>query len=331
MTVLFIKKGFDMLYLILRHFALFLILGGCSQVECIAHAKDRFDERFFGVDKKTLRKIDGFDTRHNTRIAILKNKNSKLFIVKQETRSDLFLHMAAVYDRLGSYVGQSVNVPVNRVEIIPRGYSYPGKDFIDLPATLHEVVPGVQVQFLPKDSKWRSVSVHQIIQNRIPENERGLTQKIVQSMAMHPDLPKIVAFDTFIANVDRHNRNLFYDQKSNHFFAIDLEYAFEYNVAMYACRFISSLIAAQNTSMSVRDLRSLRSYKDVLSGLIKHYSPESLHEKMISFAVEANLITRSSVETSLYKCKQKIAENYASCKELVALLDKLFIKYSNML
>jgi len=145
-------------------------------------------------------------------------------------------------------------------------------------------------------------------------------------MAEHEDLSKMVALDTFIANTDRCTKNYFYDKKSNHFYAIDLESSFNHNVAFYACQCIDSLIKNKTDRFSDKEFQALIVYRKTLKLLIQNNSPEDMYKKMIDFALQGNIISRSlrfSVLDTLKTYESSIKENYNSCKKLVVLLDRL--------
>lgn len=273
-----------------------------------------FDGRSFGCDQTMVREIDYFKTEHHTCISVLLDKNGKKFIVKQDTRDRLFWHLGAARDRLGAFIAESIGVPVNRVTIIPAYADFPGKRLVRLPATLHSFVPGVMVKELPKESRVRI------------QQDEGLTKAVLKTMSEHPDLLALVALDTFIANADRHKGNFFYDEKSNRFFAIDLESSFNKNLAVDACDFVQSLIDNPEEKISPKRLLVLKKYRTILKKLIKRHTPESMYNKLVDFAFEGGILTRSlraATAGRLMVHKKAIEKNYASCKKLVSLIDKL--------
>ncbi|MCX5925409.1 MAG: hypothetical protein NT124_03930 [Candidatus Dependentiae bacterium] len=286
---------------------------------------EAFDARSFGCDSSVVRTIDYFSTLKNTRIAILNCKNSKKFIVKQDTRDLLTWHIITVRDKLGSYIAQSAGVLANRVEIIPAGFTFPGKVAIDVPATLHDFIPGIPVNKLPDSLQKFKGKIKQRVDDYFPKNQCGLNRSVIAHMAEHEDLSKMVAFDTFIANTDRGTKNYFYDRKSNHFYAIDLESSFNHNLAFYACQCIDSLIKSK-VNLSPKELQALIVYRKTLNLLIQNNSPEDMYKKMIDFALQGNIISRSfrfSVLDRLKKYESSIKANYNACKKLVRLLDRL--------
>lgn len=282
-----------------------------------------FDGRPFGCDQTMVREIDYFITQYNTGISVLQDKKGKKFIVKQEMRQTPYFHLSTARDKLGSYIAKSVDIPANRVEIIPAYAEFPGKHSVQLPATLHTFIPGVLVKSLPKDLREFKLYIQQ-------QNGIGLTRGVIIAMSNHEDLSMIVAFDTFIGNADRHQGNFFYDQKSNRYYAIDLESAFNKNLALYAGKLIESMLNNKTTIISQKELNGLISYRNVLEKLMELHEPMSLYKKLEKYALEGKIMSRifrSTVEMQLQIYQKAMVENYNSCKKLVLLLNKLIKKH----
>lgn len=298
-----------------------------NETTCFKENKNIFDGTEFGCAR--VKEVDFFQTPCGTAIATLKDKKSgKRFIVKQKQGKTLGWHMGVAREKLGYHVAESINIPINRVEIIPTDRAFPGKHEVGLPATLHEVVPGVKVTFLPKPLKVLKVFIQQPIKPTVSRTQWGLTRRVIQDMALHPDLPPLVAFDTFIGNADRHRGNLFYDKKTNHFFAIDLESSFNKDLASYAGDLIVSMIESKYENILPQELQALETYRDVLKKLIKLHTPDSLCKKFVEYSIEGGILSRiskSSFMAIAKSCEEKIEKNYDSCVRLVYLLDK-FIK-----
>jgi hypothetical protein len=69
----------------------------------------------------------------------------------------------------------------------------------------------------------------------------GLTIEIIQNMAKHPDLPRIVALDTFVGNADRSPPNLYYDEITDRFCGIDMAASFSSPLALAAYQRLEGL------------------------------------------------------------------------------------------
>jgi hypothetical protein len=307
----------------------FMLIFFESRVQCTHVSR----KKVFNCKKKQVHAISCFKTSYHTSVAVLEHRKGAKFIVKQETRNPLYLHLSVVRDKLGAFVAESVGVEANHIRILPAGCVFAGKRSDELPASLHTFVPGVPVHELPKELKALKVFIQQPVKASIHKKEWGLTRRVIHDMSLHPDLPKIVALDTFIANIDRHKGNFFYDISSDHFFLIDLESSFNKNVGAYACRCIASMMCNKDEQVSVQELGALESYRDMLKLLLELHSPESLYRIMVEYAFEAGILSHSPKkrvvkELSLYE--QSMKKNYDSCIALVLLLDQLIAQYKHV-
>lgn len=296
-----------------------------AESTCTVQIKSLVDERVYACDAFSLHEIATFTTPHHRHITVCENQDKKRFIVKQETRSELYWHMAVAREMLSASVAESVGILANRVAIIPALCPFPGKKRVNFPATLHEVVPGKNIHELPKSFKDK-LFIQQYMKDSVPQKKWGLSREVIQSMTIHPDLPVMVGFDTFIACADRHKGNYFFCAERDHFYLIDLESSWNKDLAFYACRYILSLLS-HGSDLSAKELEALKIYRDTIKNLLYHYSPESLYKKMVECTVRGGLITRTlkkNVGAELLKYERTIRENYSSCQKLVRLLDKLF-------
>lgn len=299
-------------------------------ISCRSTTKKIFDASAIGCDPTKIEQTHFFKTAHHTRIAVLKHINGKEFIVKQEQRKSLRSHLTVAREELGVYVAHSIKVFTNHIKAIPDHCEFPGKSDNTVPATLHTFVPGIKVSTLPKELRPFKVCIQQTVKPSVPKHKWGLTRTIIQNMAQHPDLPCIVALDTFIANADRHRGNFFYDLKTDHYFVIDLESSFNKNLASYACTLIKTMLSNEKLSLSLAELEALDLYRSTLKKLIKLHTPEKLYNKLIEYAIRNGLlakINRHALFTTTKPYRKAINENYTSCIELVELLDQLLQKH----
>lgn len=81
----------------------------------------------------------------------------------------------------------------------------------------------------------------------LPPEKTGLTLAVIQDMAKHPDLPKIVALDTFVGNADRSCPNLYYDKVADRFCGIDMAASFSSPLAFWACQQLVKLKKSEFT------------------------------------------------------------------------------------
>jgi len=280
---------------------------------------------------KELKEIKVFNTEHNSRISFLEDSmTGRKFLLKQERRSELHWHIIVAREALGAHIANSIDIPANRVEIIPAYIAFSGKHNKERPATLHTVVPGVKVNKSKKLKPLR-ICIQQFIKPAIPKERWGLTREVVRSMALHKDLSRIAALDTFIANGDRHRANFLYDQETDTFFAIDLESAFKKDLAYFGVKFLINLLQdkEKQAQLSAEEIQGLRIYRDTLKRLLSKHTPNSLYQKFLTYVIQAGIMPRMGrgpVGARVNEYKGSIEKNYASCKKLILLLDQFMVK-----
>ncbi len=241
--------------------------------------------------------------------------------VKDPNPDEQFL---LVLDASGCAIAESIELPINRVKIIPPNSPFPGKKHIFLPATLHTRVPGASI---PESDL--EVQIHQRVQKTInrwplsPEQE-GLNPSIIENMAMHDDLPGIVALDTFVGNADRSQPNLFYDPKTNRYFGIDLAASFCSALGKAACEQLKRF-EAQKSNFSVKEREGLIKYTNTLEALLKLWPPEAIENLLLENANKAGFekcgpLWNRDVEERIIFHRKMIQSNHASIVELVRLL-----------
>lgn len=289
------------------------------------------DEYLAPQNYRKFRIVHTFTTTHRTKIAVLENHRYEKFIVKQDISGDLqSAFKCALRDIVASSIARSAGVNANYVTFIPAGISFPGKTITNLPATLHNFVPGVAIKELSGKSRWRNASIHQVMKNGISPKKWGLTRTIITNMSLHPQLCRITAVDTFISNSDRNAKNYLYDEKTDTFYAIDFECSFRRNLAHHGCMTIEQMIQNPKKQLTTQERMGLKIYRDTLSQLIQQYTPRTIHDYFLAIAKKHDTASREQEHiVSLYEHKyaSTIADNYISCKRLVTLIDTLLTRH----
>lgn len=263
-----------------------------------------------------------FKENSDTNIAILKYVNNNKFILKQILDNSVFA--AVVREKVAADIARAVGIGVNEVTIISAHRSFPGKKIFNKPATLHAFVPGVAVRLLfgkgygPNIRQYRSAKGN---------GKRGLSRITIKDMASHSDLSALVAFDTFTANHDRHQRNYFYDEASDHFFAIDLECSFSTNIAQHAYNLFYDMVKNGDKSLSLNEINGLIIYQSMLKKLIKMYPPKIIYSAVNKSIDEVDIKFDKKNYNFLKKMQSAIQTNYDSCEKTVAILDVLLKSY----
>lgn len=267
-------------------------------------------------------------------ISFFKDDAQQHYLLKVNPNSE-----AAIHETLASHIASSVLIPVNKVKIIPAHTQLFNNDSI---ATLHTVVPGKEV------ATFDGMNYEVFIVG-------GLTRNSFSSLKKHPQLIGILALDIFVDNYDRHNFNLFFDEATGTFYAIDLDIAFSKalitkktineilayshgqptwynkasvlaeevqrlysnNLAEQAYIFIASL---NKEELSTEDYGVLTKLRDALQLLRTHYKPRNVYALWMHYAQQAEYtycIQKKAYIASL------IAYNHYRVFQLIKLLDKL--------
>lgn len=278
-----------------------------------------------------------FDSKNTEIIEIQKTKRSCVAIVKHKTTGDYYCVKQfffgtsscvarSIYEVFASYIAESADIPMNRVCLILPGDDFPGKqDKIRL-ATLHTFIPGGP---LLKKEPYYGIDLKQKKSRTLNKITvpRGLAQKMITSMAVHPDLPKIVAFDTFVGNADRSNANLFYNKNTDRFFGIDLERSLTYNLCGIVRKQIEKMLRGKALSFTKKEIKAFAIFQSTLHSLIKHNSPKKSLEKINNLIKIAKFYGNNISNNKLCHIDNMIVQGYADAEKLVVLIDKLIDSY----
>lgn len=256
------------------------------------------------------------------------------FVVKQIKDPSPDEQFLLVLDTLGCFIAESSNIPMNKVTIIPSNMPFHGKKVLEFPATLHSLAMGVSTD---KTCPYQDIDVHQRFRKKnspmwhrwgpLTSEKTGLTIEIIQNMAKHPDLPKIVALDTFVGNADRSSPNLYYDEITDRFCGIDMAASFSSPLALAAYQHLQELRRSHLTS---EELSALTDYANTLDFLIKNWPPEKQecilleYSEMAGFKDGSCLLDQDVAERIEFH-KKNINDNYQHCINLLKLINRKLI------
>lgn len=242
----------------------------------------------------------------------------KKFLIKQKKILNKLL--GAVIDPITAHIAESFGI-AHVVGVIPAGVKFPGKFRADWPATIHTIAPGKMIK--AQDSAYTRMDIKQA--------NIGFRREMLTWMAKHPVLIMIVALDTFLCNHDRHRGNLFYDQKTDSFCAIDMDSAYKYNLCALACKNFTAMLNNRGFRLSHKEIKTLALYKEYLEFLIDNHRPEETIAKYNYFAQKAGFVPGSALYTQklalmLENKRRMISQSYRDAKKLVPILEQLIKK-----
>lgn len=260
-------------------------------------------------------------------LVFFQGPEGKKYVLKQIKDNSPEEQFLLVLDAVGSLIAEDMNLPINRVRIVPPFVNPALKKISNQPATVHTLAQGIRVDRLPRPQQ---VNIQQRYRKEgtpmyekygpLPPDQEGLTPKVIQNLSKNLDLAQIVAFDTFLGNADRSKPNLFYWDLCNRFTGIDQASILRFNLVSAALRQINRL---QKGDLSLQEQEGLRVYRDTLGQLQGNY-PLSRIEAMLDQQAEiAGLLNNEDVAQRMRFHKRMERENLQELPELIEALVQL--------
>lgn len=252
--------------------------------------------------------------------------NGLHWIFKQHKRPSVAHQFISILDTLGARIAESMGISCNHVELISSSQCRTLKSLSDWPATMNSFMSGENLKDKPY---YEGHFVHQRLRH-VEKERQGLIRDVVKNMALHADLPPLVAVDTFIGNSDRNKSNLLYDKKTDKYHAIDFGDSFKTNLAEMARTHLKKMV-----SLKPEEIKALTVYTHTLKALMRKYPPRVLVTLLDRLAHQAGFFKKakhsSSAKNLLYRRlkvhKAFIYRSFRSTQKLVQELDKLLAKY----
>jgi len=285
-------------------------------------------------DQKNI-KIIGQRNKKKVYVTIVEDQlYKKKYCVKQYCPAEKIFH--SLKEVIISSIAESADIPVNRVRLIPAEVFFPGKYYKKRMATLHTFIPG---KSLKETSQYSRVSIKQF---KPKDKILGITRSIIDHMSLSANLVQIVALDTFTGSTNHSRQNIFFDEKSNDFYGIDLEKAFLANLSRSAYENIKKMYSEKK--FTSRQIDALKIYRDTLKELIAKNLPGDICRHLDVLVKKARLKKQRCflgdkygyllqnkfarlTSNSIKECKVMVFQNYDSAKKLVKLLDEIIKNY----
>lgn len=260
-----------------------------------------------------------------SKVLVLTTAQGKKYILKQRNTSSARGQLMTVIEILGGHIAELARIQTNATKLIPAQDECKHLFFKGMPATLHTFMPGHTLDKAP--APYKKLALSQGCKNG---KTCGLTLTLIKNMALHRDLPKIMALDTFIGNDSRYNGDLLYDDSKDQFFSIDSGDGLRTNLSNPSIRNVKKLIK-NNVKLSTRQKNALATYLETLNHLIKHCKPQRITKKLIGLIETAGLKTtikkdtrfRNEAKKLVFNWKHLIKSSYRDSQTLSALLYKL--------
>ena len=273
----------------------------------------------FHNNPENIKIVKQMQKRKSHIIFIEDTTSGNRFVVKQTDRESEKRQFDIINEALGSHIAQSIKIPTQRVIIIPANAMNSIKKYPQIPASLHTFVPGKIV----RESSYKQIDIKQYGNSDKTKPKSGLIYERIRDMSLHPELPRIVAFDTFIGMNDRSGVNYLYDKQTDTFWLIDMADAFKINLCKIACAQVRKMIDNEELALTTRECCALRVYRNTMQFLIRQYPPEKLQNLFDSYLEQAAFYFTDKV---IELRKQIMSESYADARKLIPLLNKLIAK-----
>lgn len=262
-----------------------------------------------------------------TEVVFLKDAKNDEFVLKfyPSIKSE-----ESIPEYLGSYIGLSVGIPINKVKIIPPHTIVADKVRIsDNVTTLHTLAPGIMVR---EEPKLAHVNIQLGLKS--PQN--------LNSISLHPDLCDIVSLDILLNNKDRGQSNYFFDAENNRYHAIDMggifsgirdnnralsaekeiqrffpKYIFEKTVSFMAYIFLKTLDV---NKLSQKEIDALKRVNSTVKKLFYKFPSEILYHFWIQKGQEFGFRYSENKKSTL---KLYIDYNAHYVKKVIEELDRL--------
>lgn len=268
----------------------------------------------------------GFESK-NSFISYVVVKGKRC-IVKQKKQCTQTI-ISVIRDALAAYIAKDLKV-AHSVDIIAPDDDISGKVYDHCPASLLSIAAGKIIRHLGENHKYFRLS----LQQRNPMNidvkilNRWLDETIISHITWHKQLPIIIALDLFICNTDRHRGNLFYDDITDSFCAIDMDNIYRRNLPEYACQNLEKMIYVDNKKFRKKEKRALKKMKKTLEFLLQNYTPDIIIAQLYRFAQQAGYVDNGSkinkgIAKKIERHKGIITESYDSTRKLISILDDI--------
>lgn len=309
------------------------IFLGCSLKQAHLFAHEHVQNPCFeavlnpSYDHEKLVIYKTLDKQKHSYISFMKDDQDHRYVVKQDRSFSIKAHFLTVFEMVSAYMAECFNISAHHVGILPIGLSFPGKIFIERPATIHSFVPGYTLRE-KKPARYSNFSIKQGGQPF--SKKKGFNKRTIECMARNKYLPAIVALDTFVANRDRNKANVIYDEKDDRFYAIDMALIFDLThdhifLPEVACSNVKDMIA-NKVLFTPLQLKAIEEYQKTLLLLLEKFPPKEIYSLMDTFIMQVGLREKYSdaiIRAFLEKYIIGIERAYKANKHLVTLLSQL--------
>ncbi len=270
-----------------------------------------------------------------TRVLIIKDRRGNKYCVKQmkDRRVSGRRDYRLIIESFCSYIAETIDAPINVVEIIPKDIEFIGKIIEGRLASLHTFAHGKQLDhpgpyyhlnLRRHFIRLTNAEKHGLVSQKVKE---GFMLSMITEISRHHQLPIIVALYTFIGNRDCGHCNLFYDQKTDQFSGIDMEKSFLKELSQKLYQFFVGILDNLSVQLNNSQLKTLILYRNTLKELLQKNKPEFLRKLLDKIIIKSKIdLSSKEICNQIRIYKSNIDKMYISANKLVKVLDNMIKK-----
>jgi hypothetical protein len=281
-------------------------------------------------DTKKIKVNAVIDSKPSRYISYITDAENNKYVIKQKRQGGVRKQFQVVFEKVSGHIAYSLQIPAHRVELLPAGMAFPGKIITDRAAAILTLVPGVPAGELT--GTYANLDMRQSNRPDWSKSKLGLHEGVVKSMAVHPDLPRMAALDTFLGIKGRGPANYFYDKATDHFYMIDMDKTFNISggkdlISGIACDHVRAWIKAKKVFKQT-EIQGLQLYKETLQQLVDMFPPARIHELMDNFSAASGFKKAylPEIASRVDRIKDAVTRSHKHILELIDLLSE-FISY----
>jgi len=286
-------------------------------------------------DRKKIVVNKVIDSKPSRYISYITDGEKNCYVIKQKRGGGVRKQFQVIFEELGGFIAEKTGILAQRVKTLPAGMVFPGKMITSRAASLVTLVPGVPASDIT-DGPYAGIDMRQSNRPDWPQEKLGLNKKVIASMSLHPDLPRMAAFHTFFGIKGGGPANYFYDKATDHFYLIDFDKAYNSNddkdlISKIACDQIRRMLSAKKIFKN-NEMQGLMLYKNTLQELVQLFPPARIHELMDEFSLASGFKKGylPEIASRVEHIKDAVSRSHQHILELIDLLAQLIRKNSGL-
>lgn len=299
----------------LKNKILTLLCIWSSVLQCIEYTPqeiESFVSLLVWYDNKII--LYSYLKSRNAYISIIRDMRNEKYLVKQKKgKSEKANLNHAILETVNSFMANELNIPCQKVWLIPASLALRGKEKATWAASLHSYIKGQEAR-----ERFALKEIFNIYKSK--SSPVNLLRQVIFKLSKYPYLIRLFALDSFIGNHDRKEKNMIYVTQEDTCYAIDMGSSFNKDYAILIKDVIQKWIDS-HVIFDTKEKAAIKVYKQALEDITLNFPPERLMQLCKSFFKAADT---SFSENDILKTTYKmIIQNYESTLSLIKKLKVL--------